>query len=641
MKHKKRVLTSDQPTGPLHLGQYLGTLKNCIKFQDKYECFFAITDLQALNSHLMDSTTIRNNIFEIMCDYLSVGLHPENTFFIQSQVPELAELTMYLSPLITVSRLQQNQTIKNEMKIYDVKNINYGFLGRPLSQTVNILAFKTDFVVIGYDELPLFQETRKIASSFNRVFGQRVFTLPQPILSECPMLVGTDGKNKMSKSLDNFIAFAHSPEETKYRILNMVTDYKRVYLKDPGHPDECFAFKYWCLFAPIDTPEIRQKCETASWGCKKCKEQLAQCLNECLSEIRERRQYYASQPDIIWNVLDRGTRRAREIATETLEEVREVIKLSYPELKRIRYKNKDLLKLYKPQQRYVPQPVKKERKIPKPSFPKLKRKESEMLIVDFTKLTSEQVNMTMQQAGISDLNHLSLLTVLKYLKLGSNKVPQEYFPARKQLGHTGHISIQAEIQELRKVKKIIDVIGPIKVQRGTPVCFSTLVSLHPKTYLNQYIEIARILCKENTGLCFTVWLEDTFTALKKRWSKATTLKAVNAYQTFFTNEFPRLQLLVSSEIAPLGIPRSFAEEKLSSITGKEFLSVMPFHLRHPMFVKVLDVVHFAWNCYVLYRYPGIYLAGINNKRHFQLFRKIIGENITAVLVPLFPEENLG
>jgi len=267
-----------------------------------------------------------------MCDYLGVGLRPENTFFVQSQVPELAELAMYFSFLVTLARLQRNPTVKDEAKTYGVTNMSYGFLGYPVSQAADILAFKADLIPVGQDQLPHIEQTREIVRSFNRTFGREVFTLPQPLVGEVPVLVGTDGDNKMSKSLDNFVAFAHSPEETERRILNMVTDRKRAYRKDPGHPDECFAFKYWSIFSPSDTPVVRQECESATRGCKDCKAQLASKLNEHLAEIRERRQQYASQPDLVWDILATSIKRARAVAVETLTEVREAMKIAFPKL---------------------------------------------------------------------------------------------------------------------------------------------------------------------------------------------------------------------------------------------------------------------------------------------------------------------
>lgn len=332
MQRKKRILTGDRPTGQLHLGHYVGTLKNRIRLQDKYECFFIIADLQVLTNHLEDHASIESNVFDVMCDYLGVGLKPENTFFVQSQVPELAELTMYFSFLVTLARLQRNPTVKDEARTYGVTNMSYGFLGYPVSQAADILAFKADLIPVGQDQLPHIEQTREIVRSFNRTFGKDVFALPQPLVGEVPILVGTDGDNKMSKSIDNLIAFAHSPEETERRILNMVTDRKRAYRKDPGHPDECFTFKYWSIFSPSDTPLVRQECESAARGCKECKVQFAKNLNDHLAEIRERRQQYASQPDLVWDILATGTRRARAVAAETLAEVREAMKISFPQL---------------------------------------------------------------------------------------------------------------------------------------------------------------------------------------------------------------------------------------------------------------------------------------------------------------------
>jgi len=332
MQQKKRILTGDRPTGQLHIGHYVGTLKNRIRLQDEYECFFIIADLQVLTDHLDDHASIESNVYKVMCDYLGVGLRPENTFFVQSQVPELAELTMYFSFLVTLARLHRNPTVKDEAKTYEVTNMSYGFLGYPISQAADILAFKADLIPVGQDQLPHIEQTREIVRSFNRVFGREVFTLPHPLIGEVPILVGTDGNNKMSKSLDNFVAFAHSPQEIERRILNMVSDRKRAYRKDPGHPDECFAFKYWSIFSPNDTPVVRQECESATRGCRDCKAQLASKLNEHLAEVRERRQRYVSQPDLVWDILATGIRRARTVAAETLVEVREAMKIAFPKL---------------------------------------------------------------------------------------------------------------------------------------------------------------------------------------------------------------------------------------------------------------------------------------------------------------------
>jgi len=334
MERKKRILTGDRPTGPLHLGHYVGSLKNRIKLQDDYECFFIIADLQVLTDHLTSYPQIEKNVFEIMCDYLAVGLRPENTFFVQSQVPELAELTMYFSFLVSLSVLQRNPTLKEEAKNYGVKAINYGFFGYPISQAADILFCKADLVPVGRDQLPHIEQTREIARSFNRIFGKKTFSLPKPLLSECPTLVGLDGFKKMSKSLDNFIALSHSPKEMEHRILNAFADPKRIYRKDAGHPDTCALFKYYCLFKPEEAPIVKEECQNAKRGCKECKIQLAQYLNDFLREIREKRPYYVAHPDIVWDILAAGNKKARKTALQTLEQVREAMKISYPKLKK-------------------------------------------------------------------------------------------------------------------------------------------------------------------------------------------------------------------------------------------------------------------------------------------------------------------
>jgi hypothetical protein len=256
-----------------------------------------------------------------------------------------------------------------------------------------------------------------------------------------------------------------------------------------------------------------------------------------------------------------------------------------------------------------------------------------MLIIDFSKLNSERLNTTLAEMGVVDFNSLPLPAILERMGLWSNRKTEENFPLQQC---SEKIDLSADIQELGEDKKIVDVIGPTMVFKSSPVCFSTLLGTRPKVYLKQYIEVARILCKPSNGLKFIIWLEDTLTVLKNGWDVSATKNAVQKYKLFFAQEFPNCQIMLSSEIAPVGVPQDFVE-KLSTITTNEFLSALPFHLRNPIFVKTLDIVHFVWNCYVLHKMPGVYLAGINNKRHFQLFRKIVGSQITAVLLPLGSE----
>lgn len=259
-----------------------------------------------------------------------------------------------------------------------------------------------------------------------------------------------------------------------------------------------------------------------------------------------------------------------------------------------------------------------------------------MQIIDFLKLDCQRLNATMTEIGMADFSNLPFLTLVERLGIGSDRLTEESFPIQQCLGK---INLSESIQQLRKDKKVADVIGPTKIAKGAPICFSTLLGTKPKAYFRQYIEVGRILCKSSSGLGFTVWLEDTLTTLKNSWSVSTTRESVEAYKTFFDKEFPGCQIMLSSEIAPVGVPQSFAE-KFSAITTEEFLSALPFHLRNPMFVKTLDVVHFVWNCYVLDRLQGVHLAGITNKRHFQLFRKVVGTQVTVILLPLGSESVL-
>jgi tryptophanyl-tRNA synthetase len=329
---KKRIVTGDRPTGRLHLGHLVGTLQNRVRLQDEYDCFFIIADLQVFTDHLSQAGGIEANVFEVMCDQLGVGLKPENCFFVQSQVPELFELTSYFSFLVSLARAQRNPTIKNEAEMYGVSQMSLGFVGYPVSQAADILAFKADLIPVGQDQLPHIEQTREIVRTFNHTFGKEIFPLPEAFIGEVPTLFGLDGGQKMSKSLGNQVDLAHTEEETSSRIGKMVTDIKRAYRKDPGHPDECYAFKYWSIFAPEVMDQVRIECESASRGCKECKAQLAISLNEYLLEIRERRRLYEAQPELVWDILATGTRRARQEAQQTLAEVREAIHLSFPRL---------------------------------------------------------------------------------------------------------------------------------------------------------------------------------------------------------------------------------------------------------------------------------------------------------------------
>lgn len=259
-----------------------------------------------------------------------------------------------------------------------------------------------------------------------------------------------------------------------------------------------------------------------------------------------------------------------------------------------------------------------------------------MQIIDFLKLDPQCLNTTVAEMGMADFNNLPFPAILEQLGMWSDRKTEENFPPQQL---SGKIDLSADIQQLRQDKKVVDAIGPTKIPGGTPVCFSTLLGTGHKAYLRQYIEVAKILCRSSNGLRFVVWLEDTLTTLKYGWDASVKQRAIDTYASFFKVEFPECEIIISSETAPVGVPRSFIE-KLGNITAEEFISALPFHMRNTMFIKTLDIVHFVWNCYLLHRLSGIYLAGANNKRHFQLFRKIVGPKVTAILLPLGSESIL-
>jgi len=325
----KRILTGDRPTGNLHLGHYLGTLKNRVRLQDEYECFFIIADLQVFTDHLHDFKNINSNVFEVACDYLGVGLKEDNCFFIQSQVPELAELSMYFSFLVNISELKRNPTVRSEAELYGDSNMNLGFFSYPVSQAADILAFKADVVPCGQDQLPHIFQAREIVRIFNNNFGL-TFKDPQELIGECPVLKGVDGR-KMSKSLGNTISFAQTKEETEKKVLNMLTDEGRVRLRDPGNPQKCLAFTYLCFFENnLDEIHATENlCTSAGISCRDCKKRISNLINDELAEIREKRDFYHSTPETVWSILKKGNEKARKEASKTLKEVRKAMGISY------------------------------------------------------------------------------------------------------------------------------------------------------------------------------------------------------------------------------------------------------------------------------------------------------------------------
>lgn len=327
--NKKRILTGDRPTGNLHLGHYVGSLANRVKLQKEYDSFIIIADVQALTTHWEKDENLAENIYTITLDYLASGIDPEiSTIFIQSMIPELCELTMYFSLYTSVNVLRHNPTIKSEAAQHGFKDMTYGFLGYPVSQTADIAIFKAHLVPVGEDQIPHLELARKIVRRFNDLY-QPVLIEPDTLVGDVPRLVGLDGKAKMSKSLNNAIFLADSPETLKSKIRSAVTDPARIRKNDPGHPDICTIFQYQQVFNPAEAEEIEVNCRQGSIGCADCKNVLFNQLNELLTPMRERRNKYSNNMPLVTEILYEGTKKARAVAQDTMREVREAMRINY------------------------------------------------------------------------------------------------------------------------------------------------------------------------------------------------------------------------------------------------------------------------------------------------------------------------
>lgn len=326
---KKRILTGDRPTGNLHLGHYVGSLRNRVRLQKEYETFIIIADVQALTTNFDRPENLKHDIFNITLDYLACGIDPNlATIFIQSMVPAIHELAMYFGLIVPVNVLRHNPTIKTEAKQHGFKDLPFGFLGYPVSQAADICAFKAHLVPVGEDQVPHIELTRKIVRKFNAMYAP-VLVEPEALVGDVPRLAGLDGKAKMSKSLNNAIYLADSQKEVQDKVKEAVTDPARIRINDPGHPDVCSVFAYHKVFSPQQVELIREECEKGKIGCVACKKNLARTLNELLEPMRERRNDLEKRPDLIWDILREGTNKACAVTAETLEEVREAMKIKY------------------------------------------------------------------------------------------------------------------------------------------------------------------------------------------------------------------------------------------------------------------------------------------------------------------------
>ena len=333
MKSKEIVLTGDRPTGPLHLGHYVGSLLNRVALQDKYTQYVMIADIQALTDNADNPQKVRDNVIEVMMDYLAVGIDPEKTtFFIQSMIPEIAELTVLYLNLVTVNRLQRNPTVKTEMQQKSFgESVPAGFLMYPVSQAADITFVKATLVPVGEDQLPVIEQTHEIVRSFNRIYGKEIFPEPKALLSQVGRLAGTDGKAKMSKSMGNAIFLSDDEATLKKKVMSMYTDPGHLRVQDPGEVEGNMVFEYLDVF---DTnkekiSELKQQYRHGGLGDVTLKMYLFEVLNTLLKPIREKRALLAQDKDAVLQILLQGTQKVRGVAQQTMFEVRQVMHLDY------------------------------------------------------------------------------------------------------------------------------------------------------------------------------------------------------------------------------------------------------------------------------------------------------------------------
>lgn len=346
---RKRILTGDRPTGKLHLGHYVGSLMNRVKFQDEYETFILVADIQALTTHWERPELLRQAVLDVTMDNLAVGLDPKKvTFCIQSLIPEIAELTVIYGLFTNMNKLRHNPTTKSEARQYGYihdddliggfDQLTYGFFGYPVSQAADITFVRADAVPVGEDQVPHIELTRDIVRKFNTLYGGGKEIIPEPkaIIGEVARLHALDGGAKMSKSLGNAIYLSDDEKAVADAVRKGVTDPEKIRKNDPGHPDICNIYAYHKVFQgtlnkqPEAVAEIGRDCKSGALGCVDCKGRLAKVLNELLAPIRERRKPYDDNPQLVWDILQEGNSKAREEGAKTMALVKAAMKIDYP-----------------------------------------------------------------------------------------------------------------------------------------------------------------------------------------------------------------------------------------------------------------------------------------------------------------------
>lgn len=332
----KTILTGLRPTGNLHLGHYFGAGQNYVKLQNDYDFYLEIADVQALTDNFNDPEKVRKNVYEITKDLLAIGMNPDKAhIFIQSKIPEIAELTVYYSNLVTVARLERNPTVKTEIaqkkELFgnEGESITYGFLGYPVSQAADITAFDGEKIPVGDDQLPLIEQCREIVRKFNSIYGETLKE-PEQVLSNVTRVKGLDGNDKMGKSLGNAIYLVDDEEAISKKVMGAVTDPNKIKKDDSADPDVCMVYYYHKLVNNEDNvKKICSECKNGSRGCVQCKRELIAAMNEFLKPIKEKRKYYDEHPEVVDKILQEGTKAAKAKAEEQMKKVRKAMKIDY------------------------------------------------------------------------------------------------------------------------------------------------------------------------------------------------------------------------------------------------------------------------------------------------------------------------
>lgn len=330
---KQTIVSGMRPTGKLHLGHYLGVIQNWVQLQDKYNCYFFAADWHALTTKYDKTEDLRQNTLDVIMDWLACGVDPEkSTIYVQSLVPEIAELNIYLGMITPQNWVERDPCLKDMAKILKTKEgqasqINFGLMGYPVLMSSDIMMFNADCVPVGIDQVAHIEITRDIARRFNNLYGE-YFNEAKPLLNHCSLICGLDG-NKMGKSFHNDIKISDTAEETSKKIMTAITDRSRLRKDDLGHPDECeVAYKYWKIFGSESEIEtVKCECEKGLRGCAQCKRELGAKINATLAPIRERRKYYEEHPEKVEEIIKDGSARARIKAQEVLKDVRKLVKM--------------------------------------------------------------------------------------------------------------------------------------------------------------------------------------------------------------------------------------------------------------------------------------------------------------------------